>query len=341
MARRGRDLLTPLTAQDIPCVEASDMPMRIFQRLLLTALIASAMPHALIAQDKAPGNAQSPSTMYVVSYVEAAPASQAQVATMLRQLADASRKEGPVRFEVLQRTTESNQFVILEIWKDQQALDKHTAAAHTTQFREQVAPLLLAPIDERLCIATTVAPLREGRGAVYVVTHVDVPPGAAKRSCRSSGPSPTRAARTPGNVRFDVVHQKAKTNHFTVIGVWSDQKSDDDHQLAAHTKDFRSKITPVAGRSLRSAVVQTAVELPARLHRDGRLRGITPAWRSSMDQRADEVVDQDLMKGAVEDGPNTLGNANASNALDEGGLPSDEVAIAEDVLGANEDETQG
>ena len=60
-----------------------------------------------------------------------------------------------------------------------------------------------------------------------------------------------------------------------------------------------------------------------------------------MDQRADEVVDQDLMKGAVEDGPNTLGNANASNALDEGGMPSDEVAIAEDVLGANEDETQG
>ena len=59
-----------------------------------------------------------------------------------------------------------------------------------------------------------------------------------------------------------------------------------------------------------------------------------------MEQRAD-AVDQDLAKGAVEDGPNTLGNANADHALDEGGLPSDEVAIAEDVLGANEDETQG
>jgi hypothetical protein len=28
-----------------------------------------------------------------------------------------------------------------------------------------------------------------------------------------------------------------------------------------------------------------------------------------MDQRMDEVVDQDLMKGAVEDGPDSLGNA--------------------------------
>ena len=59
-----------------------------------------------------------------------------------------------------------------------------------------------------------------------------------------------------------------------------------------------------------------------------------------MAQRAAEAIDQDMRKGAVEDGPHTLGNANAP-ALDEGGLPNDEVAIAEDVLGANEDETQG
>ena len=70
---------------------------------------------------------------------------------------------------------------------------------------------------------------------------------------------------------------------------------------------------------------------------------------SFMEQRADPVdqnlkadpIDQDLKKGAVEDGPNTLGNANAQDSLDEGGLPSDEVAIAQDVLGANEDQTQG
>ena len=58
-----------------------------------------------------------------------------------------------------------------------------------------------------------------------------------------------------------------------------------------------------------------------------------------MDPRANPI-DQDLQKGAVEDGPNTQGNANAADALDEGGLPS-EVAIAQDVIGANEDQTQG
>ena len=59
-----------------------------------------------------------------------------------------------------------------------------------------------------------------------------------------------------------------------------------------------------------------------------------------MDQGANQH-DQDLMKGAVEDGPNTLGNSNAEGALDESGLPRDEIAIAQDVLGANEDESQG
>ena len=57
--------------------------------------------------------------------------------------------------------------------------------------------------------------------------------------------------------------------------------------------------------------------------------------------RASQAADQDLKKGAVEDGPFTLGNANAEDALDDRGLPSDEVAIAQDVIGANEDETQG
>ena len=60
-----------------------------------------------------------------------------------------------------------------------------------------------------------------------------------------------------------------------------------------------------------------------------------------MDQRENQGNDQDLKKGAVEDGPHTLVNSNAEGALDEGGLPQDEVAIAQDVLGANEDESQG
>ena len=51
--------------------------------------------------------------------------------------------------------------------------------------------------------------------------------------------------------------------------------------------------------------------------------------------------DSDMEKGAVEGSPDGQGNRNAPGSLDEQGLPKDEVAIAEDVLGANEDQTTG
>lgn len=53
--------------------------------------------------------------------------------------------------------------------------------------------------------------------------------------------------------------------------------------------------------------------------------------------------DQDLEKGAVEGtqpADQANGNANAP-ALDENGQPADEVAISQDVIGANEDGTEG
>lgn len=53
-------------------------------------------------------------------------------------------------------------------------------------------------------------------------------------------------------------------------------------------------------------------------------------------------ADPDLEKGATEGPPNndSHGNRNAPG-LDENGLPNDDVAIAQDVIGANEDGTVG
>jgi hypothetical protein len=53
--------------------------------------------------------------------------------------------------------------------------------------------------------------------------------------------------------------------------------------------------------------------------------------------------DQDVHKGAVEgDRPSDeqIGNPNGTGVNDEG-MPDDPVATAEDVVGANEDESQG
>ena len=206
---------------------------------VLLALSLAGSPLAL--------EAQGDSTLYIVSYLEATSASQGQVAMMLKELAAASRKEGAVRYEALQRTPESNQFLLLEIWKDQRALDAHTAAAHTKRFRDQIAPLLIAPIDERLCVATMVAPLRESRGTVYIVTHIDVPGTSRDAALTLMKPFIDQTRSERGNVRFDLTHQKDRTNHFTAIEAWADQKSADAHELAQHTRTFRRGITPLLG----------------------------------------------------------------------------------------------
>jgi hypothetical protein len=53
--------------------------------------------------------------------------------------------------------------------------------------------------------------------------------------------------------------------------------------------------------------------------------------------------DNDIHKGAVEgDRPTDEQTGNPhGDGVDDDGLPDDEVAIAEDVIGANEDESQG
>ncbi len=58
---------------------------------------------------------------------------------------------------------------------------------------------------------------------------------------------------------------------------------------------------------------------------------------------AKQQDDQDVHKGAVEGdrpGDEQVGNPNAP-AIDDQGMPDDPVAIAEDAIGANEDQSQG
>jgi quinol monooxygenase YgiN len=193
---------------------------------------------------------QSDPTVYIVSYIDAAFTAKNEVASLLHQLAEASRKEtGNLRFEALQRATPSNQFVLLEIWKDQQAADAHAAGTPSKTFREKLNAHLISPVDDRPCVATHVAalPPPAPRGAVYVVTHVDVPNNVLDKAVPALKALAEATRKDPGNLRFDVVHQKARTNHFTVVEAWKDQRSNDVHELAAHTKEFRALLTPITG----------------------------------------------------------------------------------------------
>ena len=216
--------------------------MRLLNSIVLAMTI---MPLALTSH----ASAQEDTTGHMVTYVEVAPAAKTQAAALLKELAAASKQDaGLLRFEILERTAPSNQFVIIEAWKDEAALNAHAATAHAKQFRDKMQPHLIAPIDDRLSIVTTVSPIAAATGAgLYVVTHVDVgPPNRDKIIIALKALSdPTR--KDKGNVRYDVLQQKTRTNHFTVVEAWTDQAANDAHEIAAHTKEFRGALGPLTG----------------------------------------------------------------------------------------------
>jgi quinol monooxygenase YgiN len=188
--------------------------------------------------------------VYVVSYIDVAPSARSASIGLLRQFAGAARKnDGNTRFEILQRTSPSNQFAIVAIWRDQNAYGAHAADARTKEFREAIKPHLISAIDDRLHtgmeIGTTSA--SPGRRAVYVVTHVDVPPPRKDECVAALKALVADSRKEAGASRFEVFQQGNRPNHFSVVEIWKTQKAYEAHITAAHTRRFRDQLTPMSG----------------------------------------------------------------------------------------------
>jgi len=194
--------------------------------------------------------AQSAQTAYVVTYIEVEPDAQSQAAPLLRQLADASRREsGNLRFEVLQRTDRRHHFAILEAWRDQKSAETHASAPTTKQFRERLQPLLAAPYDERPHTGLAVGPIESvgGRRAIYAVTHVDIIPPKKDDGIADLKTLAAAASKEPNVLRYEVLQQNSRPNHFTVAEIWKNRAALDAHLITASTKAFRDKLLPMSG----------------------------------------------------------------------------------------------
>jgi len=93
--------------------------------------------------------------VYVVSHVDiGGGGGQADAPGMLRRLAEVSRQEpGALRFDVLQHAMRGNHYTVVEVWRDQSALDGHVAAPHTRAYRDTLQPISGSPVDERVFAA--------------------------------------------------------------------------------------------------------------------------------------------------------------------------------------------
>lgn len=89
--------------------------------------------------------------LYVLTHVDVFPGGKDQVAAMVRQLADDSRKEvGALRFDALIWDGHPNHFHLIEEWTGRGAREAHALAEYTRDFRARLVPFEGAFYDERL-----------------------------------------------------------------------------------------------------------------------------------------------------------------------------------------------
>ena len=224
------------------------------------ALLGLAVVPAVAQVKLANGTLLPEKPYFIVTYIEAAPAEAQKVAALIRKHSAATRQQaGNIGAEALQESGRKNHFVLLEVWQDQAARAAHAKSADTVAFRKTLQPLLHSPYDERPHAGLAAAGGGQGgRGAVYVVTHVDIIPTEqfppCKRQVSESGPCGiglveklVAASRNhPGNVRFDALTQANRPNHMTVVEVWRSAKDQEAHTMHPDTRAFRDSLAGVA-----------------------------------------------------------------------------------------------
>lgn len=188
--------------------------------------------------------------VYVVTYLDVTPPAVEAVMTAFRaEVAASSADEGCEGVQVLSELGRSDRFVILEMWKDQAAFAAHSKAPHVKKFRDQLGEMQTAPPDQRVLSALWLSPVSKTvpKDAFWVITHVDVPPPHKDEASTMLRDLGEESAQQSGNLRFGIVQQKDRPNHFTVGEIWADPASFEAHQAAAPTRQFRDKLAPMLG----------------------------------------------------------------------------------------------
>ncbi len=213
------------------------------------ALIAAAVL-ATVAGQGALAQTPGAQPVHVVTYIAVAPSAGTEAAGLLRRLASASRKEpGNLRHEVLGQVERPDQFAILETWSDAKAFEAHGGGSAMKEFRGHLEPLRVGFYDQRPINGVDVGPGSSpaSKDAIYVVTHVDVPGTFKDEAIAILNKLAAGSRREPGLVRYEVLQQPNRLNHFTVVDVWKDQPALDGHNVAAGTLEFREKLGPMLG----------------------------------------------------------------------------------------------
>jgi quinol monooxygenase YgiN len=221
------------------------------QVLVGAAGTAGMLATEAVAQTSPAPAATPPESPYAVTYIEVEPAQADAARRLLVRHRDALKDKGALEFAVFEQIGRPNHFTIVEQWPSAKAREDNAASAASREFRAALAPLLIAPYDERphfaLSTGTRAATPAAVPTVVYVVTHVDMVPPKREEGVAEVRKLAEASRGTAGNVRFDALVQASRLNHLTLVEAWTDAPAQQAHSAANPTKSFRSALGPMSG----------------------------------------------------------------------------------------------
>lgn len=199
-------------------------------------------------------SAQAPpeSAAYSVAYVDIVPASRTAATTAIKQYREASRKDDGFQWiEFFEQAGRPARFCIIETWANSRNLDTHAASANARDFRTKIDSMRLSDYDQRpyKTLSLSGAHHDGGSRSTFVITHVDIG-GQGTNAADLLRKLAEASRKEEGNLRFDVLQHAMRANHFTVIEEWQAAKAMETHAAAAHTKEYRNSLGPIAGSPL-------------------------------------------------------------------------------------------
>jgi quinol monooxygenase YgiN len=90
------------------------------------------------------------------------------------------------------------------------------------------------------------APAQSQDANAYIVTYIEVAPGAKDQAARLMRELADVSRKEAGVTRFEILQRIDRPHHFAILEVWKDQSAQAAHAAAAHTKAFRDKLQAVA-----------------------------------------------------------------------------------------------
>ena len=123
--------------------------------------------------------------------------------------------------------------------------------SNAKDFRNEIDSMRLSDYDQRPYKTLSLGTAHNDASSpgTFVITHVDIG-GQGTNATDLLRKLAEASRKEDGNLRFDVLQHTMRANHFTVIEEWRTAKTIEAHAAAAHTKEYRNGLAPIAGSPL-------------------------------------------------------------------------------------------